>query len=50
MCCSRVRGTGVDGICIMGGEAGLVVVFEETVTGAEIIVGRALAIGTGCFC
>jgi hypothetical protein len=41
-CCSRVRGTGVDATCVveLGGEVGLVVMFGETATGAEVIVGR----------
>ena len=41
-CCSKVRETGVSESRLMGGEAGLVVVFRETVpvTGAEVIVKK----------
>ena len=42
-CCSRVRGTGVDGTCVVGGEEGPA--FAVTTTG--VVVGT---IGTGCFC
>ena len=47
-CCSRVslRGTGIDGTCIVGGEEELAVALS--VTGTEVIMGRA--IGAGCFC
>ena len=50
-CCSRVRGTGVDGTCDVGGEEGPVVVFGVTVTGAGAVVGRlGTTIGAACFC
>ena len=43
-CCSRVRGTGVDGTCVVGGEEGPAVAFAVTTTG--VVVGS----GVGCFC
>ena len=51
-CCSRVRGTGVDGICGvgLGGEEGPVIVFGATVTGEGAVEGRlGTAIGAACF-
>ena len=53
-CCSRVRGTGVDGTCDVGGEEGPVVAFGATVTGVGVraVEGRlGTAIGAAaCFC
>ena len=51
-CCSRVRGTGVDGTCDVGGEEGPVVALGVTVlTGAGAVVGRlGTAIGAAGFC
>jgi hypothetical protein len=39
-CCSRVRGAGVDGTCVMGGEERLVVMLGATVTGAGAVEGK----------
>ena len=50
-CCSRVRGTGVDGTCDLGGEEGPVVAFRVTVTVVGAVEGRmGTAIGAACFC
>lgn len=44
MCCSRGRGTGVNGNCIIGGE-GPAAAFGLTVTAAGAVVGRAIVVG-----
>jgi len=50
-CCSRVRGTGVEGTCDVGGEEGPVVALGATVTGTGAVVGRlGTAIGAAGFC
>lgn len=46
-CCSRVRGAGVDGIWVVGGDEGPAAAFALTATGA--VVGTATGAG-GCFC
>jgi hypothetical protein len=37
-CCSRVRGTGVNGTCVVGGEEGPAAAFGVTVTGMAAVV------------
>jgi hypothetical protein len=50
-CCSRVRGAGVDGTCVVGGEEGPVVALGATVTGAGAVEGKlGTAIEAACFC
>ena len=37
-CCSRVRGLGVDGTCVVGGEEGPVAAFGVMVTGMAAVI------------